>query len=55
MNALISDIVINYRTIISFGQKNVDKIIEKYNNLANMTLDNNEKKYIWAGAGNGWG
>ena len=25
-NALLSDLIINYKTVISFGQKNVDKI-----------------------------
>ena len=29
-NALLSDVVINYRTIISLGQKNVDSICEKF-------------------------
>ena len=39
MNAVISDIIMNYRTVISFGQKSVDKIIGKYNNLAKGPLD----------------
>ena len=29
-NALLSDVIINYRTIISLGQDNVDKIHDKY-------------------------
>ncbi len=29
-NALLSDIIINYKTVISFGEKNVEKILEKY-------------------------
>jgi hypothetical protein len=29
-NALLSDIIMNYRTIISLGEKNVDFILEKY-------------------------
>jgi hypothetical protein len=29
-NALLSDIIMNYRTIISLGDKNVDFILEKY-------------------------
>lgn len=29
-NSLLSDVVINYRTIISFGQENVDTIIAKF-------------------------
>lgn len=32
-NALLSDIVINYRTIISFGPKNVDFILGRYSEL----------------------
>ena len=44
MNAIISDIIMNYRTVISFGQKNVDKIVEKYNILAKGPLDRSQKK-----------
>ena len=29
-NALLSDVVINYRTVISLGQKNVDKLMLKF-------------------------
>lgn len=29
-NALLSDVIINYRTVISLGQKNVDKINAKF-------------------------
>ena len=32
-NALLSDIIMNYRTVISFGQKNVDFILERYGEL----------------------
>jgi len=32
-NSLLSDIIINYRTAISFGEKNVDFILERYNDL----------------------
>lgn len=32
-NALLSDIIMNYRTIISLGEKNVDFILEKYYKL----------------------
>ena len=55
MNAVISDIIMNYRTVISFGQKSVDKIIGKYNNLAKGPLDRSQKRSFWAGAANGWG
>ena len=32
-NALLSDVILNYRTIITFGQKNVDKINKKFEDL----------------------
>jgi len=32
-NALLSDIIMNYRTIISLGEKNVDFILERYYKL----------------------
>lgn len=32
-NALLSDIIINYRTVISFGEKNVDFILGRYSEL----------------------
>jgi ABC-type multidrug transport system fused ATPase/permease subunit len=32
-NALLNDIIINYRTVISFGEKNVQFIISKYSEL----------------------
>lgn len=32
-NALLSDIILNYRTVIGFGQKNVDMILDRYSEL----------------------
>ena len=32
-NALLSDIVLNYRTIISFGEKNIDALLAKFRGL----------------------
>ena len=32
-NALLSDLIINYRTVISFGQKNVDRINQSFEEL----------------------
>lgn len=32
-NALLSDIIMNYRTVIAFGQKNVDEILDTYAEL----------------------
>ena len=53
--AIIGDIIINYKTVISFGQKNIDKIIEKFDDLRRVTLEKNLKLFILAGAANGWG
>ena len=32
-NSLLSDVIQNYRTVISFGQKNVDSILDRYAQL----------------------
>lgn len=32
-NALLSDVILNYRTVISFGGANIDSIMAKYENL----------------------
>lgn len=32
-NALLADVIMNYRTVISFGQHNIDAIMEKYERL----------------------
>jgi ABC-type multidrug transport system fused ATPase/permease subunit len=32
-NALLNDVILNYRTVISFGEKNVQFILEKYDDL----------------------
>jgi len=32
-NSLLSDIIINYRTVIAFGPKNVDLILDRYAEL----------------------
>lgn len=32
-NSLLSDIILNYRTVIAFGPKNVDMILERYSQL----------------------
>ena len=29
-NALLFDVIINYKTVITFGQKNIDKITERF-------------------------
>lgn len=38
-NALLSDVIINYRTVISFGQKNVNRINERFVELLSGPLD----------------
>ena len=53
-NAVISDIILNYRTVISFGQKNVDQVILKYKNLCTTPLNRKLRKLFWAGGTNGW-
>lgn len=32
-NALLSDILMNYRTVISFGEKNIDHLLGKFDAL----------------------
>jgi ABC-type transport system involved in Fe-S cluster assembly fused permease/ATPase subunit len=32
-NALLSDVIMNYRTVISFGQKNIHFLLDKYDKL----------------------
>jgi len=32
-NALLSDIIINYRTVIGFGEKNIDYLLTKFDSL----------------------
>lgn len=32
-NALLSDIILNYRTVVSFGEKNIDQMLNKYDSL----------------------
>ena len=29
-NALLFDVILNYKTVITFGQKNIDKITERF-------------------------
>jgi len=32
-NALLSDVILNYKTVISFGEKNINSVIKKYEQL----------------------
>ena len=38
-NALLSEVIMNYRTVISFGQGNVNKIMDKYEDLLSGPAD----------------
>ena len=35
-NALLSDIIFNYQTVISFGQYNIEQIVQTYKNMLNV-------------------
>lgn len=48
-NALLSDIVINYRTIISFGPKNVEYILARYGELLEIPHEAGVKKAHYSG------
>ena len=43
-NALLSDVIINYKTVISFGQKNVDEINRSFEKLLEGPLQEIIKK-----------
>jgi hypothetical protein len=32
-NALLSDVILNYRTVVSFGDKNIQEIVKKFESL----------------------
>lgn len=53
-NALLSDVILNYRTVISFGQKNVDQINEKYEKLLEAPQEKKIRNYKLAGLASGW-
>lgn len=43
-NALLNDLIMNYRTVIAFGQKNVDSMLDRYNKLLIIPHQTNIKK-----------
>jgi len=43
-NSLLSDIILNYRTVIAFGPKNVDMILDRYNQLLMVPREAGIKK-----------
>jgi len=45
-NALLGDIVINYRTIMSFGEYNIDKILIQYEKMIEGADVNKTKNSI---------
>jgi len=38
-NALLSDVIINYRTVISFGQKNIDELCSKFEEFSKGPME----------------
>lgn len=42
-NALLADVVINYRTVVAFGQNNIDKINENFSKLLDGPLEDKKK------------
>ena len=48
-NALLSDVIINYRTVVSLGQKNVDSICNKFEELLVGPMEDVIKKSNKAG------
>jgi ATP-binding cassette subfamily B (MDR/TAP) protein 1 len=43
-NALLNDLIMNYRTVIAFGQKNVDSMLDRYNKLLVIPHQTNIKR-----------
>jgi hypothetical protein len=43
-NALLSDVIMNYRTIMSFGNKNIESIFQKYQNMLEGPKDDNNRQ-----------
>lgn len=53
-NALLSDIIINYKTVAAFGEKNVELIFEKYEKLMEEPLNRRIKNAHLAGIAHGY-
>ena len=43
-NALLSDLILNYRTVIGFGQKNIEQINQKFSELLEAPVQHKEKE-----------
>lgn len=54
-NALLSDVIINYRTVIGFGQRNVDQINSNFNQLIEEPLNEHAKAHNKTGMYYGFG
>ena len=39
-NALLADIIMNHKTVISFGEKNINFLVERYSNFLLMPYKN---------------
>lgn len=56
-NALLSDIIMNYRTVIGFGEKNVDYLLTKFDALLeepnNFAIKNAHISGFWFGYSQG--
>ena len=50
----MSDVILNYRTIISFGGKNIDKIMEKYEKLLEEPVNRRVRNAHIAGVAFGY-
>ena len=48
-NALLSDILINYRTVICFGEKNIDYLLEKFDALLEEPVMSGIRQAHYAG------
>ena len=53
-NALLSDVILNYRTVMSFGQANVDLINAKFKQLLEAPQARRVRNFGLAGLANGW-
>lgn len=53
-NALLSDLIINYKTVASFGEQNVELIFDKFSDLMEKPMNTNIKNAHLAGLAHGY-
>jgi ABC-type transport system involved in Fe-S cluster assembly fused permease/ATPase subunit len=53
-NALLSDVILNYRTVISFGGENINSIMEKYEKLLESPVERRIRNAHIAGVAFGY-